>query len=123
MNEINDPSQVSDGWHTFSELYRYRMLYNAALFNEWWTPSGVHHWDVHKSWRHSDGELCFGGDWFIVVARLPSGQVSNHYKWEHWDLFKIPERHQAAEWDGHTPKQVGDRLEQFLLNPTEMKAI
>lgn len=25
--------KVSDGFHTFDELYHYRMLYNAAFFN------------------------------------------------------------------------------------------
>lgn len=25
--------QISDGFHTFDELYHYRMLYNAAFFN------------------------------------------------------------------------------------------
>lgn len=26
---------TSDGYHTFKELYKFRLLYNAALFNEW----------------------------------------------------------------------------------------
>lgn len=26
---------VSDGYHTFNELYRYRMLYNAAFSMSW----------------------------------------------------------------------------------------
>lgn len=28
-----DVGEVSDGYHTFNELYRYSMLYNAAFFN------------------------------------------------------------------------------------------
>lgn len=67
--------EVSDGFHTFDELYHYRMLYNAAFFN-----SLEGKYDVHKSYRHADGELCFGGGWFIVMANLPTGQVSNHYR-------------------------------------------
>lgn len=34
MFEKLDMGNVSDGYHTFNELYRYRMLYNAAFFNE-----------------------------------------------------------------------------------------
>lgn len=91
-----DTSQVSDGYHTFEDLYSIRLSYNVALFNEWgkgitdkpWTQP---RYDVHKSQRHHDGELCFGGGWFIVVANLPSGQISNHYEMKHWDLFRIPE--------------------------------
>jgi hypothetical protein len=87
------------------------MLYNAALFNEWWQRNL---YDVHKSIRHSDGELCFGGGWFIVVAQLPTGQISNHYKLEYWHLFDIEDRDQSAEYDGHTPEIVAERLLKFL---------
>lgn len=27
--------ELNDGYHSFNELYRFRLLYNAALFNEW----------------------------------------------------------------------------------------
>ncbi len=112
-----DVSQVSDGWHTFSELYDIRLAYNVALFNEWACDydfakgiNEVQH-DVHKSIRHHDGELCFGGGWFIVVASLPTGQISNHYEMKHWDLFRIPETPTAKyEWDGHTTEDVINRL-------------
>ena len=79
---------TSDGYHTFNELYEFRKAYNIALFNEW-SASGK--CSVHKSWRHHDGELCFGGGWFIVVAVLPNGQISNHYEAKDWGLFQIKE--------------------------------
>lgn len=104
-------SETSDGHHTFAELYRYRMLYNAGLFNEW---ARRNRYDVHKSWRHADGEECFGGGWFVVYATLPGGQISNHYEAADWDLFSIPERETAAEWDGHTPEQAAERLAALL---------
>ncbi len=108
----NTPSGLkgsySDGYHTFNELYEFRKIYNAALFNEW---AKHEQYDVHKSWKHHDGELCFGGGWFIVVAVLPSGQISNHYKAEDWDLFKIPATERAKyEFDGHTSEDVLSRL-------------
>lgn len=104
---------TSDGHHTFAELYHYRMLYNALLFNEW---AAQGKYDVHKSERHSDGELCFGGGWFIVSAQLPTGQVTNHYRLEYWNLFKFPSRVLAAQWDGHTPQIVADRLEALAVD-------
>jgi hypothetical protein len=108
----NTPSDVrgnySDGYHTFNELYEFRKIYNAALFNEW-AACKVH--DVHKSWKHYDGELCFGGGWFIVVAMLPTGQISNHYEARDWDLFNIPETEKAKyPFDGHTSTDVLARL-------------
>lgn len=108
QQEQIDMGEVSDGYHTFNELYYYRMLYNAAFFNllpkEW----------VHKSKRHYTGEECFGGGWFIVMANLPTGQVSNHYELKDWDLFKVPEKEFADEWDGHTPQEAADRLRKYL---------
>lgn len=108
--EIVD-GDISDGHHTFSELYTYRRLYNAALFNEW-AKQGLY--DVHKSWMHHDGEPCFGGGWFIVVAQLPTGQISNHYKSAHWNDFDIPEKEMANFYDGHTPAWAAERLQSFL---------
>lgn len=118
---------VSDGYHTFDELYLYRLLYNAALFNQWGQTydekTEARMYDVHKSWKHSDGQPAFGGGWFVVVAQLPTGQITNHYKAEYWDLFNIPARDTAAEWDGHTPQDVAARLTEFLKGGTsEVKA-
>lgn len=101
-------------------------MYNAVLFNEWAnhtsTADGYGQalfstpkYDVHKSKRHHDGKLCFGGGYFIVVAQLPSGQISNHYKLKYWDLFDIPAYQKAKyEYDGHTSKDVLNRLNDLI---------
>jgi len=126
INKEKIDENTSDGYHTFKELYEYRMLYNAALFNEWalsdvWAEqpdSKVHRFNVHKSNRHSDGEECFGGGWFIVMATLPTGQISNHYEDKYWELFQIPARKKADKWDGHTPQDVAKRLLDYLTATT-----
>ena len=106
--QIEISGDTSDGFHTFDELYEFRMVYNAALFNEW-AKDGKY--SVHKSMCHYDGEECFGGGWFIVIANLPTGQISNHYKIENWDLFKIPSFDKAqCKFDGHTSEDVIKRL-------------
>lgn len=89
------------------------MLYNAAFFNELAKDSK---YNVHKSKRHSDGEECFGGGWFIVMATLPTGQISNHYELKDWDLFHCEERELADKWDGHSSKTVIKRLKAFVKN-------
>ena len=111
----HDTGQVSDGYHTFDELYRYRMLYHAWAVKAWRQKG----WTVVKSHRHHDGEQCLGGGWFIVSAQLPSGQVSNHYEDQYWDLFDCPAVDRAPEWDGHTPQQAADRIERALRNPAQ----
>jgi hypothetical protein len=101
-------AEPRDEYHTMTELYDYRMLYNAMAARAW-----ARYLPVVKSWRHSDGELCFGGGWFVVVMELPTGQVTNHYAAEHWDLFGIPED-TPPEYDGHTPEEAADRMRAFL---------
>ena len=116
LQQEQDMGEVSDDYHTFNELYYYRMLYNAAFFNllpkDW----------VHKSKKHHTGEECFGGGWFIVMANLPTGQISNHYELKDWDLFKVPEKEIADEWDGHTPQEAAERLREYLQQEQESVA-
>ena len=111
---IKNIGEFSDGYHTFNELYDYRKAYNAAFFNEL-AKQGLY--DVHKSRLHSDGKVPFDDDnWFIVMAELPTGQISNHYEIKDWDLFDIPEKEKANTWDGHTPQDVYKRLVKYLNN-------
>jgi hypothetical protein len=113
----NEKELINDSYHNFQELYNFRKMYNAALFNEW--AQGKYYsyeplYNVHKSIRHHDGELCFGGGWFIVSAMLPTGLISNHYKMEDWDLFRIPTKDKALyPFDGHTAQDVLTRLEEL----------
>lgn len=66
---------------------------------------------MFKSTRHFEGDECFGGGWFIVVALLPAGQISNHYEMADWDLFDCPAYEKALfAYDGHTGKDVLKRL-------------
>ena len=108
-----------DEYHTMHELYEYRMLYNALAANSNAEFS-------MKSKRHHDGELCFGGKYFIVVMYLSidgvEKQVSNHYKMRDWDYFKIRQLPRAPLWDGHTPALAAVRLRQFLSQEDELEA-
>lgn len=110
-----DTENISDGCHTFKELYEFRKIYNAMLFNEF---AENKKYDIHKSWKHSDGKWCFGQEkkWFIVVAELPTGQISNHYKEEDWDLFKIPVKEKANSYDGHSSQDVIERMLNHISN-------
>lgn len=113
----NADSGTSDGYHTFDELYHFRMLYNAAFFNQlaWYYDEYGQGPRPVKSYRHADGEPCFGKEnYFVVVAQLPEGQVSNHYHGKYWNLFQIDEVDRAPEWDGHTPIDAIDRMTKYL---------
>jgi hypothetical protein len=102
---------MTDGVHTFKELYEFRMLYHAHAVRSW-MEQGI---NVVRSWRHHDGDECFGGGWFIVVAELSTGQVSNHYRSPQWPVFAgVPEVATAPEWDGHSVEDVLRRLRAAL---------
>ena len=95
------------------ELYDFRLMYNALLFNEWAKHDTI---EVYKSKKHSDGELCFDGEWFVVVAILPTGQITNHYHIKYWDYFQIKEYSMVKdEFDGHTPIDVLNRLKSMVM--------
>lgn len=91
--------EMSDGYHTFNGLYYQRMVLFAALVK-------AHKDKAWKSWKHEDGELCFGGGWFIVGIDTPEGSYTYHYDKMYWNLFECEELPTAKHWDGHTEKDV-----------------
>lgn len=91
--------EMSDGYHTFNGLYYQRMVLFAALVKAYKDKA----W---KSWKHEDGELCFGGGWFIVGIDTPRGSYTYHYEAKDFDLFDCEELPVAKHWDGHTEKDV-----------------
>lgn len=87
---------LSDGYHTFNQLYHQRIILFAALVR----LNRDHAW---KSRRHEDGALCFGGGWFIVGIDTPE---SGHYEDKYFELFDCAELTTGKAWDGHTEKDV-----------------
>lgn len=123
----SDEQSISDGFHTMDELYEFRKMYNALLFNEWAERGdclihdkyNIHHrvkHSVHKSWKHYDGEIPFNDpDWFIVSAMLSTGLITNHYHKDDWNLFKVPHVEKALfEYDGHTSADVLQRMKKHI---------
>ena len=91
--------EMSDGYHTFNGLYYQRMVLFAAIVK-------AHKDKAWKSWKHEDGEFCFGGGWFIVGIDTPEGSFTYHYDKMYWNLFECKELPTAKHWDGHTEKDV-----------------
>lgn len=115
QQKANNPNfsakEISDGYHTIQELYDSRFLLTELLFNEWVNTGKIASYNVHKSKRDYYGKLCFGGTYFIVIAMLTDGEISNYYKMEDWDLFDIPETEKAIyPFDGHNTQDVIERM-------------
>lgn len=103
---------ISDGHNTFQTLYQYRLLYHALILHTWHKEGLI---KVEKSLRYHDGKLCYDGAYFIVVAYLPTGQISNHYPVDNWDIFKIPTVDSiSTPYDGHTSEDTLLRLQEFI---------
>lgn len=98
-NNYSNTGDISDGYHTFNQLYYQRCVLFSIIVNS--------HPDISwKSRRHSDGELCFNGDYFIVGIDTPEGWFTYHYENKYWDMFKCIELNKARKWDGHTEEDI-----------------
>ena len=95
--EVADVGQVSDGYHTFNELYHHRMMLFAVICKEYKDVA----W---KSWKHDDGTMY--DDYFIVGVKTTEGDFTYHYHKDHWDMFDVKEVAKAPKWDGHTKDDV-----------------
>lgn len=93
-----DVEKMSDGYHTFADLYEQRLILSAAL-----AKNNPHAW---KSKRHEDGSVPFGGGWFIMGFDTDEGCYTYHYELKDWDLFQCEELDKGKPWDGHTSKDV-----------------
>lgn len=102
--------EMSDGYHTFNGLYHQRLILFAALVMAYRDRA----W---KSHRHEDGDLCFGGGWFIVGIDTPEGGYTYHYDDKDWDLFDCEELPTGKHWDGHTEDDVTRLLSLPISRP------
>ena len=109
IEKTKDGKSISDGYHTFKELYEFRRLYNAAF-----VKASKGKLKSFKSRKHSNGDLCFGGEYFVVVTQLPTGQISNHYKNKYYNSFAAKYVPFAPKYDGHTSTDVINRLNEFI---------
>ena len=100
---IKDIGELSDGFHTFNALYEQRMILFAALVKAYKDKA----W---KSYRHEDGEYCFGRGWFIVGIDTPEGSYTYHYENKYWDMFDCVDLPRGKHWDGHTEADAETRL-------------
>lgn len=89
---------ISDGYHTFGELYRHRVNLFLALCAT--MPEKV-------CWREEESF----GDWLCVYLELPTGQISYHVPGEYRPVLRdLYPQTESNPWDGHTGDQVAVRL-------------
>ena len=88
---------ISDGSHTFNELYYHRMVLFSVICNTYKDKA----W---KSWKHDDGTMF--DNYFIVGITTEEGDYTYHYHKDYWDMFNVKELDNAPEWDGHKSEDI-----------------
>ncbi len=101
---------ISDGYHTFDELYEHRITLWIALCRR--VRNSVRE-SLNPVWRsklHSDG-TAFDG-WFVLgMFHQPGHQITYHLPLSRWDEtdFAVTKA-KAPEFDGHTSADAIARI-------------
>jgi len=112
VDDDKKAGSISDGYHTFDELYEHRHTLFCALSKK------MNGW---KSKFHDDGTMFDG--MFIAGIGLPNiGNITYHLPLSMYEMFIGKELEKAPWWDGHTPNDVVDRLKKFVKpNPKALR--
>lgn len=97
IEQLQDKRNVSDGSHTFEELYHHR----AVLFSTLCRAFPENAW---KSKLHDDGTMF--ENYFIVGIQTPEGSFTYHYEMKYWEMFPVTVYERAPVYDGHTASDV-----------------
>lgn len=113
QNSKVDTNLISDGYHTFGELYEHRIVLYIVLARHYSTHP-KQRGQIWKSKVHSDGSVWDG--WFILgIGKDKGDQISYHLPMSKWDECSFAEElDMAPEFDGHTSADVLNRLKQLL---------
>ena len=95
--DVERKGLISDGYHTFDELYYHRMMLFSVICNTYKELS----W---KSKLHNDGTMY--DNYFIVGVSTIQGDYTYHYHMDDWDKFNVKELEHAPLWDGHQPSDI-----------------
>lgn len=107
--------QLSDGHHSFDELYDHRNVLFISLVNLCQELNGhrLSRYEIFKCREHHDGSRFDG--WFLCVINSHKGQISYHLPDKYWELLTCPAyRRSPIPFDGHDSGDVLQRLKQLF---------
>jgi len=117
LNGEISTKEISDGHHTFEELYRHRIILFCTLCNLLPDIS----W---KSKKHFDEENDpMFNDSFIAGINTTKGPATYHIKLKYWNLFNIPELERAPMYDNYSDEDVIDRIKSLTENNNTKRSI
>lgn len=122
IKQLKDTKDVSDGYHTFGELYEHRITLFIVLCKQLHierqrairTPGQMVRYDsVWRSQLHSDGTH-YDGHFILGIGKDKGSQITYHLPMSKWDETSFAETlDKAPEFDGHTSEDVFNRLKQL----------
>jgi len=116
MDPDKDTGKISDGFHTFDELYQHRITLFLSLIS---VLAKTRNKDVSIWWSklHHDGSSFEG--WILVCIQSNGEQISYHIEEKYIPILEnfegVMELETGLKWDGHTPSDVIDRLTRWFL--------
>ena len=107
-----DKRKLSDGYHTFEELYEHRCVLWLALLAMFESETNL---QIIKALKHNDGT--FLEDWFLSCVVINGKQISYHLPMKYWDKIAGKAYEVSPlEFDGHTSDDVVKILLQEFEN-------
>jgi hypothetical protein len=112
LKNIEAETSISDGYHTFDELYDHRITLYIALCKQITNQpyDNDEKFGVWRSQKHFDGTNYDG--WFILgIGKEKRHQITYHIPNERWDETNFADTMlNAPEFDGHTSADVLERI-------------
>lgn len=106
----DDMGSISDGYHTFDELYEHRVTLYIALCSR--LDSSYYVW---RSEKHSDGSS-YEGYFILGIDDEKGKQITYHIPMKYWEQTYFAETlEKAPEFDGHSSKDVLERLQKLFF--------
>ena len=101
---IISSKDISDGHHTFGELYKNRIILFCTLCNLLPNIS----WKSKKHFDEENDPMFF--DSFIAGINTPEGIATYYIKLKYWDLFDVTELEKAPKYDNYNNEEVLKRI-------------
>lgn len=101
LAETDDRGEVSDGYHTFNELYEHRFLLFINFLR-------ANRQNAFKTLLNDAGEAWDGH--FIAGLQMLNGQITYHLPIRLWEMLDVEVIERNTGYDGHNSNDVLERL-------------
>ncbi len=116
LKSIENEVEISDGYHTFDELYDHRITLWIALCRQVATLKDPEGKSLHEVWRsdlHSDGTM-YKGQFILGMTTENGEQITYHLPASRIHETDFAETlGYAPKWDGHTSQDVLERIKKL----------